>query len=368
MTKPANDLGEAELQRAEWAELIDLLKKPRSVVGQTPARVVHQENKLRVLRYTPRPEGISHKTPIVIVPSLINRNYVLDLLPGKSFVAFLVEQGHDVYMIDWGTPSAEDRHLDFDVYCDRYISRAIRAARRHSGALRVHLLGYCLGGTLTSIYAAAYPERVATLTALAAPIDFHDGGLLSAWTLTKTFDLPGLVKAFANVPWPLMQASFHMLRPTLAISKLITLIDRRADAEFLRGFFATEIWGNDNVSFPGACYQRYIQELYRENRLVRGEFVLSGRAARLDSIACPTLVVTFRDDHIVPWRGAARLHELISSEDKDILQLPGGHVGAVVSRRARAGLWKQMSDFWANREDRSVAAPPVQPESREQTN
>ncbi len=368
MTEPANDRGEVGLQRAEWAELIQLLRRPRSVVGQTPGSVVHRENKLRVLRYRPRASGIAHRTPIVIVPSLINRNYVLDLLPGKSFVEYLVEQGHDVYMMDWGTPSAEDRYLDFEVYCDRYISRAIRQALRYSGSDRVHLLGYCLGGTLTSIYAAAYPERVATLTALAAPIDFHDGGLLSAWTLTRSFDLPGLVKAFANVPWPLMQASFHMLRPTLAISKLITLVDRRADAEFLRGFLATEIWGNDNVSFPGACYQRYIQDLYRDNRLVRGEFVLGGRPARLEAIQCPTLVVTFRDDHIVPWRGAARLHELISSRDKELLQLPGGHVGAVVSRRARDGLWRRMRDFWAQREADSVSAPPEQHQRHEEAN
>ncbi len=327
-----------------------LLLRGRPNVGATPADVVHRENKWSLVRYRPRPEGPAYQTPVLLVPSLINRHYVLDLLPGKSFVEYLVGRGHDVYLVNWGTPGDEDRYLTFDDVCDRYIGRALRLVAGRSPRRRAHLLGYCLGGTLTTIHAAARPEHVASHTTLAAPIDFHDEGLLSVWTRTRTFDIDALIDACGNVPWPLMQASFHMLRPTLNLAKAVQLVDRAWDDEFLDGFLATETWGNDNVSFPGECYRRYIKELYRGNALLRGDFTLSGDAVRLEALTCPHLVVTFEHDHIVPWRSAAVLLDRISSRDKQHLHLRGGHVGAVVSRKARETLWPVLSEWWARRD------------------
>ncbi|HVY47497.1 MAG TPA: alpha/beta fold hydrolase [Minicystis sp.] len=325
------------------------LARPRPPVGTTPADVVYAENKWRLLRYRPlAPRRFA--TPVLLVPSLINRHYVLDLLPGKSFAEWMVRNGHDVFVIDWGTPEDEDRYVTFDDVADRYLGRALRKAARAAGAERAHLLGYCLGGTLTAIHAAVRPEHVATLTLLAAPIAFHDDGLLSQWTRTPTFDVDALVEATGNVPWPLMQSAFHMLRPTMNLAKLVGLLDRAWDDEFLDGFLAIETWGNDNVSFPGACYRRYIEELYRGDALVRGAFSLSGEPARLESIACPTLAVTFEHDHIVPWKSAAIVLERVASRDKHHVHLPGGHVGAVVSKKAAAGLWPAISTFWADRD------------------
>jgi polyhydroxyalkanoate synthase subunit PhaC len=336
--------------------LLSAVSRGLPAVGTTPADIIHRENKWSLLRYRPRAQGVAFATPVLLVPSLINRHYVLDLQRGRSFAEFLVAQGHDVYVIDWGTPGDEDRYLAFDEICDRYLGRAVRKVAARGSAGKVHLLGYCLGGTLTTIYTAARPERVASNTALAAPIDFHDEGLLSRWTRTETFDVDALVAACGNVPWPLMQASFHLLRPTLALAKLVGLYDRAWDDEFLDGFFAIERWGNDNVAFPGEAYRRYIRELYRDNALLRGAFTLSGQAARLESITCPTLVITFEHDHIVPHRSASILLERIASPDKEHVHLPGGHVGAVISRRASTGLWPAVSSFWAER-DRAAAKP-----------
>lgn len=317
-------------------------------VGLTPAEVVHAENTWRLLRYR---GAADFATPVLLVPSLINRHYVLDLRPGRSFAEFLVEHGHDVYIVDWGTPGDEDRHLEWDDIVDRYLGRAIRVAARRSRQERVHLLGYCLGGTLAAVHAAARPEHIASLMLVAAPVDFHQGGLLARWTTTPTFDLDALADATGNVPWPLMQASFHMLRPTLNLSKLVSMIDRAWDDEFLDHFAALERWGNDNVSFPGRAYRRYVQELYRENRLVTGSFTMSGRPARLDAIRQPVMVVSFAHDHIVPDRSATAALDLVSSPDKTLLRVPGGHVGAMVSRRAREGLWGQLSAWWAERDE-----------------
>jgi polyhydroxyalkanoate synthase len=333
--------------------LVSLVKRaPRGMpvvgrdVGATPHTVVWTENKWRLLKFSPAHR--KYATPVLLVPSLINRWYVLDLGPERSFIEWLVAQGHEVFCIDWGTPGAEDRYLTWDDIGGRYVGRAVRIAARETG--ETHVLGYCFGGTLAAAYVAAFPERVASLTALAAPVDFANAGIMSAWTQTRTFDVRSILEAFGNIPHPLMQASFRMLKPTLHAAKLVAVLDRAWDDEFLDGFLATERWGNDNVSFPGECYARYIEELYRENRLVAGTFTVCGRPAQLPSITCPLLAIAFSDDHIVPVPSARPLIDLAGSRDKQIVVDRGGHVGAVVSKKAATRLWPTMQTFWAQRD------------------
>ncbi len=116
------------------------------------------------------------------------------------------------------------------------------------------------------------------------------------------------------------------------------------------GFFASETWANDNVSFPGACYKRYIQELYREDALMRGQFALGGRLVRLSHITCPTLAITFYHDNIVPLEAASALIDAVSAPDKQLMKLGGGHVGAVISREASTSLWPTSSAWFAARD------------------
>lgn len=340
--------------RDAMAGLAAAFGRGRPPVGTTPADVVFRENKWSLLRYRARPEGIAHRTPVLLVPSLINRHYVLDLLPGKSFAEDLVKAGFDVFIIDWGSPSDEDRFVTFDDVTDRAIARALRAACRAAGTEKAHVLGYCLGGTLVAIHAAAHAndakDRIASLTLVAAPIRFDDDGLLARWTQTPQFDVNALVDGMGNVPWQLMQGAFQMLRPTLSLHKAVSLIHKATDDAFLDGFFALETWGSDNVSFPGECYRTYIEALYRRNELWLDRFALSGKPARLSSIACPVHVVTFEHDNIVPWQSASCVMERVASTDKVHLHVPGGHVGAMVSSSARKKLWPSMQKFWAERD------------------
>lgn len=337
--------------RKRLRNLVGLPRRQRPAVGTTPADVVHREHTWRLLRYVPGPAGIAFDTPVLLVPSLINRHYILDLSPGRSFAEHLVACGHEVYIIDWGTPEAEDRYRTFDDICAGTIGRAARLAARESRRGRTHILGYCLGGTLATLYTAAFPDPVASLTLLAAPVAFSEAGILATWTRSPHFDVDALVDACGVVPWPLLQASFHMMRPTLTVAKLAGFIDRAWDDQFVDGFFATETWGNDNVGLPGAFYRQYIRELYREDRLRRGTMELSGRPARLSAIACPIHAITFAHDHIVPAASATPILDLCATTDKDHLQLAGGHVGAVVSRRAATTLWPALSEWWAARDN-----------------
>jgi polyhydroxyalkanoate synthase subunit PhaC len=325
-----------------WSNLLGLLTRPKPVVGATPYDVAWEENKWRLLHYRARPQGLAHQTPLLLIPSLINRHYVLDLMPGKSFTEAMVAWGHDVWTIDWGTPGPEDRYVSFDDVCDRTIARALKVCAPTGQA---HVLGYCMGGTLAAIHAAVRPEKVASLIAIAAPVRFHDDGLLSRWTNSKSFDIDALIDACGNAPWQVLQSSFQLLRPTLPLAKAVGVLDKAWNDEFLDGFLALETWGNDNVSLPGEFYRRYVKDLYRADGLVNGTFSLSGQPVRLGNLKCPVLAVTFEHDNIVLPDSAAALLDLVGSKEKKRIHLPGGHVGAVVSRAASKGLWPQLSQW-----------------------
>jgi len=327
--------------------LLGLITREKSRVGQTPSDVVFRENKWSLLRYRPRASGLSQPTPVLLVPSLINRHYVLDLMPGKSLVEYLVAQGHDVFCIDWGTPGDEDRFLSFDAIVDGYLGRALKQTAKHAGAAKAHVLGYCMGGTLAAIHAAKHPQRFASFAALAAPVHFVEAGVLAGWTRSKAFDVEALLAACGNAPWQLIQSAFTMLRPTLPLSKAVMVVDRAESSEFLDGYLALETWGSDNVAIPGEFYRRYLQDLYRDDALIKGTLCLSGEPVNLKHVTCPTLVVTFEHDNIVPTKSAAPLLDLISSAAKQHLHLPGGHVGAVVSKHAAKTLWPKLAAFWA---------------------
>ena len=351
-----------------WTNLLGLWARPKPPVGQTPADEVWRENKWRLLRYRPGPAGVTRQTPLLLVPSLINRHYVLDLMPGKSFAEYMVGQGFEVFCVDWGTPGAEDRYQSFDDVVDRALGRALKKAAGPAGA--AHVLGYCMGGTLAAIHGAVHPERLQSFVALAAPVRFTDQSLLSSWTRSKGFDVGALVNGFGVIPWQLLQGAFQLLRPTLPLSKAVMLLDRAWNDEFLDGFLALETWGNDNVGLPGEFYRTYIERLYQADALLSGELSLAGRRVQLGRLDCPTLAVTFAHDNIVPRESARVLLDAVGAKVKDELHLPGGHVGAVVSKHAAKTLWPQLAAFFAQHDaPRAARARPAaervaRPESR----
>ncbi len=341
--------------------LLGLVRRAKPSVGQTPSEVVYQENKWSLIHYRPRPEGLAHKTPVLFVPSLINKHYVLDLLPGKSFTEYLVAEGFDVFCIDWGTPTDEDRYVTFDDIVERALGRALRFVARTTPRRQAHVLGYCMGGTLAAIHGAVHPEYIASLATLAAPVKFHDNSTLSLWTNAKGFDVNALVDGVDTIPWQLLQSAFHLLRPTLALQKAVNVIDRAWNDEFLDGFLALETWGNDNVALPGEFYRRYIEGLYQDDGLLAGRFALAGHQVKLENIHFPVMAVTFANDNIVPAASAAPLIDVISSKSKQHLHLPGGHVGAVVSKHAAKSLWPQLAAFYTEH-DSIIVAPEAAPE------
>jgi len=285
--------------------------------------------------------------PILLVPSLINRWYVLDLRPGASLVEALVGAGFDVWLLDWGTPEAEDRYLDWDAVLRR-LGRATRRVQRETGQAKLGVLGYCMGGTLTAIHAAQHPETLAALVTLAAPIDFARGGMLRTMVDPEWFDADAMADA-GNIAPGQMQAGFSAMKPTLDAAKLMSYPELATNPHAREAFFALEEWSGDNIPFPGEAYRRYIRDLYQGNQLVAGTHRVNGNAVSLAAIRCPTLVITASRDAICPPPAATALLQHVGSTDTAVVEVPGGHVGAVVGSRAAKEMYPALIRWLAPR-------------------
>lgn len=321
-----------------------VLNPPEVEVGVTPHDVVYQENKLRLLHYRPVTQKVS-SIPLLMVPAMINRHYVLDLKPGRSLVEYLLSRGIDIYMLDWGIPGSEDRVLTWDHYITVYLHNVINQVRRLSKTEHISLLGYCMGGTMTVVYASFYPDVVRNLITLTAPVNFHDDGLLSMWTKKEYFDVNRVVDVLGNVPPHLMQSIFMMLKPMNQFSKLVNLTEKLDDDEFVDLFFAMETWVNDNIPFPGEAFRKYIRDCYQENLLCQNKLEVGGQLVDLKKITAPLLIIAAAKDHICPPDSATILQDLVSSDDKEVVVLPGGHVGIVAGGTALKTLWPTIADW-----------------------
>lgn len=331
-----------------------LLRGDPQAVAQTPADEVYAEGKVRLLRYRAHPErraGGRPAIPLLIVPSLLNRPYLLDLVPGRSLVEYLVGRGVDVFLIDWGAPGPESRSTTFDQYITGYLRRAAQRVRSITGHERVSLLGYSMGGTFAAIFSALYGRYVANLITVAAPIDFHDDGILSQWTRKERFNVDLVVDTLGAMPAALMQASFRMLKPTYQIAQQIALADQFGDTEAVQDFLALQFWLDDNIPFLGEAYRTYIKDCYQENYLMQGKLVVGGRRVDLSQIEAPLLNVLAAKDCICPPQSSSVLGELVSSDDKTLLELPGGHTSLMAGAHAPELFWPQLADWLLARSD-----------------
>ena len=322
------------------------LRGPPPQLMPTPRDVIATEGTAKLLRFVgkgPRGGG----APLLLVPSLINQWYVLDLRPGASLVAALVDAGLDVFCLDWGAPEDEDRHRGWDDVLAR-LGRMVRRTKRSAGSDRVGILGYCMGGTLSAIHTALHPGEVAALANLAGPIDFSKGGALTHMVDRRWFDADAIADA-GNVSPEQMQSGFGALRPTLELAKLVSMPDLAVDPVARNAVRALELWAGDNIAFPAAAYRTYIGELYQDNRLIAGTHRALGRAVDLAAIRCPALAIVADKDQICPPAAATALLERVSTKDTTTLRVPGGHVGAVVGSRAARELYPAVAAWFTSR-------------------
>ncbi len=348
-----------ENSASPFDDIEDILKKfktgmriirdgAKAETGQTPKEVIWTKNKAQLYHYI-SPVKKHFPVPILLIYALINRSYVLDLMPGNSLVEYLVGKGFDVYMLDWGTPGDEDKDLTFENYVLDYIARAVKKVLKTSQADEFTLFGFCMGGTMCAMYSALFPGKpLKNLILLTAPIDFtaENMGLYGVFTSEKHFDPNMLAELYGNVPGELVDTGNRMVRPvTNYVGTYVTMWDRIMHDKPMETWLAMNKWVNDGVPFAGATFRQWIRDFYQQNKLVKGEIMLRGRRVDLANITCPVLDIGGKKDHICTLPQAEAIMRLIRSQDKEFYVLNAGHVGLLTGNDAKKNLWPKIESW-----------------------
>lgn len=317
----------------------------------SPHRVLEDWPLARLLHYPSAKAGASK--PILVVASLINRYYVMDLLPELSVIALLNRRGFDVYVLDWKSPGPEGPDLGFADYVDGVIPKAAKlVASRHAGAAGGGLptvIGYCMGGTLSVMFAARHADKLRALCLLGTPVEFRLSGKLYDLTDRRRFDADLLMDVLGNMPPVMMQSGFKLLNPLDAVNKLVSLVRDAGDGERVRHFVALESWLDDNVAFPGGVYREYIRALYQDDLLCKRTMRIAGTPVDLSKLVAPLLNVIALRDHICAPPASRALMPLVGAKEKEVMEFDTGHIGLTTSRRSLSELWPRIADWMEQR-------------------
>ena len=318
-------------------------------VGLTPKDTIYKRGTLNLYHYHTQADEL-YRVPILIVMATTNRSYVMDIAPGQSFVEFLVKHGYDVFVIDWDPPRPEEKKLGLEDYTQDFIPSCIGRIQEQTGEEDVTVIGYCMGGALSVIYAATHPDGpLKNLVCFTTPINWHEMGLFSAWADKTHFDVDRLVDMVGNVPPDLILSSFDMLRPSGRAAGRIQLWDNMWNDEFVESFRKFDRWANETLPLAGEYFRQTTKELMWKNSLYKGELTLGGKRADIANIKAPLLHAVAEHDHIIPRKASDPLVQLASSEDKEELVLKGGHISLVAGPNAVRRLWPKLDQWLSER-------------------
>jgi polyhydroxyalkanoate synthase len=331
----------------EFANVI--LTTPDAAIGQTPRDVVWTHRGTTLYRY--QSSRREHAIPVLLVFALINRPEIFDLRPGNSFVEFLLAEGFDVFLVDWGVPDEEDAEMGLaEFVCDE-LHWAVRETLRSAGEEKLTLLGWCIGGTLCAMYCALHAgDAVRNAVLLTTPIDPSDS-LYSRWVGHDEFDVDLVAERYRAIPGAGIDSANKMMKPvTNYVTGYRRLFQSILDGNDPRvSYQPMAKWVADNPPFPSRAYREWITWMYKENRLVAGRLRLRGERVDLARIEQNLLVVTAGADHIAPPEGTVPLLDLVSSEDVTHLDRPGGHIGLMAGSKAQHEIWPELADWLRER-------------------
>lgn len=336
-------------------------------VGQTPRRVVWSRGATTLYRYEPRTAD-PHPVPVVLVYALILRPYILDLVPGRSLVAHLLDAGLDVYLLDWGDPGPDEGRLTLDDLVADRLASALTAAREHAGSGEVTVVGHCQGGTLSAMHAAlGGRDAIRNLVLLAAPIDFAPRrpgrtGLWTLWSRQGWYPTRFFTDAAGRVPLDVPARS--LLAATRAVGQLTgwpQVLGRRGasratDTETGAWLGACR-WVDDARSLLGTAFEQWVRECYQQNRLVRGTFRVRGDRVSLAAITADVLILAGTGDYITPAAQATVADRLPGARGRTTLVVDAGHVGLLVGPTAREAVWEPMTGWLTPRSTDPRPAP-----------
>jgi class III poly(R)-hydroxyalkanoic acid synthase PhaC subunit len=280
---------------------------------------------------------------LFLVYSLLNKSYILDIGEGSSVVGGLTERGYDVYFLDWGSPGYEDREITLDNYIIDYLENAVKRALRHSGAEGISMVGYCLGGTISAIFTFITKSPIKNLVIATVPIDFSIGIVPEKWLKglqNGQIDFDRFSDVYGVIPSEYLYLMFRGLSPVY-ISPWVNLITRGHDEKYVEKWRRMDKWTKDTASFAGGAFKQMFNDLYKDNKLLKGELTIGGRKVDLKNINCPVFVFSTARDTLILEKQSLPIMDMISSEDKTYEVFDGGHVSLALT-----GKFAVFADNW----------------------
>ncbi|MBU0994293.1 MAG: alpha/beta fold hydrolase [Proteobacteria bacterium] len=307
-------------------------------LGITPGKVIFRNRLMELIQYSPVTEDVYHE-PILIIPAWIMKYYILDLSPENSLVKYLVDKGHTVFMISWKNPGKEDRETDMDDYLNLGIMKAADMISEVMPDRRFHATGYCLGGTLLAIAAAAMARdgdhRIKTMTLLATQVDFTEAGELMLFIDDSQITyLEDIMNSQGYLDTRQMAGAFQILRSNdLVWSRIVHdyMIGERVALNDLMA------WNTDTTRMPFKMHSRYLRELFLNNDLFEGRFLAGGRPVAISDIHVPVFLVSTEKDHVAPWASVYKFHLASDAESITFVLTSGGHNAGIISEPGHPG-------------------------------
>ncbi len=314
-----------------------LLQIEEVEVATTPKELVWECDKVKMYHYI-RETPPKCDIPVLVSFAIMNRHDVLDLQPDRSLMKKLLDEGLDIYIMDWGYPTRADMYLTMEDYILGYLNDAIDFVRRRHKMNKIHKMGICQGGLFSMIYASIHPEKLKTLTTYVAPYDFEDANCNMLYNWAKHLDVDTMVDTVGVVSADMLNNAFSMLKPSMDVAKYFGVMDMMEDKDKLMNFLRMERWKNDCPDLSGEMYRKYIKDLFRENKLVKGTFVLGEHKVDLKKMTVPFLNVYATEDNIIPNKSTTAIMDKLGSTDKQLYAFPGGHIGVFVGAKSQKEL------------------------------
>lgn len=318
------------------------LESLRTTLGRTPSEIIKTTGNFDLLHY--KSPLKKYKTPILIVGSLINRYYILDLLPKFSVVRNLLEQGFDVYATEWNIPSNLDHDMTLENYVYDFLGSAVDKVKETSGSDQVSLLGYCWGGIFALIYSTVHPETVKNLILHSTPVDSTANPTpIEIWTSHLNTDRD--LAILKNMPAFFINMAFFMRNPLEPFLKWPKFFSEPRSVDEVAQFFTIETWLYDSRPIIGGVYKKIVNDVYKENLLIKNKMKIGVESIDLGKITMPVLSIIGSHDDLVPPESSKSVMNVIPSKDKELIEFPSGHTGLCVSARAHEQLWPRVGKW-----------------------
>lgn len=323
-----------ELPRKEmkrWTGFYNTLLNPISDVGIT-RKEIWKKNKSTVWYYEPTIK--KYQTPLFLVYSIVNQPFILDLCQGNSLIQTLIDDGYEVYLLDFGIPGYEDKDLTLNDYITKYLKKGVQRALAHSGAENISIMGFCLGGTLSAIYTSIANEPIKNLILSLTPIDCQYAPNFNNWIqplINNQLDIDQMVDAIGLIPSSFVESGVRLMTSPVYFSPYLSLLHRAYDEKYQIKWSRMNEWTKSHIPMSGAVFKQLFNDLFKENKLINGGLMIDGKEVNLSNIKANLLAIGAQNDILVPKKQISPIMDLVSSRDKTFHLIMEGHASLPVN-------------------------------------